>query len=121
MREFYFRDETDPNYIPNVLEISNEIEALIYQIKMTLGTSKGEVLGSSQFGANIDDILFSVNYNPKAWKMKMMEQLKTYSQLAREYNIDLNSKLLRNGYQDTGIIDISINGKSIMGFAYDNK
>lgn len=121
MREFYFRDELDPNYIPNVLEISHEIEALIYQIKMTLGTSKGEVLGASQFGANIDDILFSVNYNPKAWKMKILDQLKTYSQLAREYNVGIDSKLLRNGYKDTGIIDISINGQSIMGFAYDGK
>ena len=121
MKEFYFRDETDPNYVPDVLEISHEIEALIYQIKMTLGTSQGEVIGSSKFGGNLDDILFSVNYNPNAWKPKIMEQLQTYSQLARENTLVISSKSIQNGYQDIGILDVAINGKSVMGFAYNGK
>jgi len=121
LKEFYFRDEQDPNYMPDVLEISNEIECLIYQIKMTIGTSRGDILGTTQFGANVEDMLFITNYNPEAWKYKIREQLEMYSLLAREYKITLNAVSYNDGYKDYGILDIGINGKSIMGFAFDNK
>lgn len=121
MKEFYFRDELDPNYIPDLLETSNEIEALIYQIKMTLNTSKGSVLGSTQFGASLEDLLFITNYNQNNWKAKVNEQLNAYSMLAREYKIDIDTVKYTQGYSDIGLIDIKINNKSIMGFAFDNK
>jgi len=121
MKEFYFRDDLDPNYIPDLLETSNEIEALIYQIKMTLNTSKGSVLGSTQFGASLEDLLFITNYNQNNWKAKVNEQLNAYSMLAREYKIDIDTVKYTQGYSDIGLIDIKINNKSIMGFAFDNK
>jgi hypothetical protein len=88
---------------------------------MTIGTSRGDILGTTQFGANVEDMLFITNYNPEAWKYKIREQLEMYSLLAREYKITLNAVSYNDGYKDYGILDIGINGKSIMGFAFDNK
>lgn len=121
MREFYLRDDNDPNYIPDILETSNEMEALVYQIRMTIGTSSGEVLGETLFGADPEDMLFATNYNIDAWNNKLLEQLKKYSMVAREHNLEVNTVTMTDGYKDVGILDIKINGKSIIGFAFDGK
>ena len=52
LQEFYFRDETDPNYVEDTYRVSDELESLIYQIRMTMGTTQGEVLGEPGFGVN---------------------------------------------------------------------
>ena len=58
LAEFYFRNADDPNYIEDILEVSDEIEILIYQIKMVLLTNQGEVLGEPKFGGELQKILF---------------------------------------------------------------
>lgn len=119
MREIYFRDESDPNYIPDILEVSNEIEALIYQLRMILGTSNGEVLGQVGFGANMEDMLFAYDFNPELFNAGLIEQTNLYSELARSYNLQFSvKKIQQDRHRDLGLVDIAINGKSIFGFIY---
>jgi hypothetical protein len=50
MRDFYIVSDFEPGYDPNKLEVSSDLESTIQQIKMTLFTRKGEVLGDPGFG-----------------------------------------------------------------------
>ena len=58
MIDFFFRDPTDPNYRTGIYESSDEIENTITQIRMTLLTKKGEVLGEPDFGFDATGYLF---------------------------------------------------------------
>jgi len=46
LRDFYLRPETDPAYRPEQLEVHEDLESALQQIKMTLFTKKGEVLNN---------------------------------------------------------------------------
>jgi hypothetical protein len=119
LQEFYFRDDTDPNYIPDTFRVSDELEALVYQIRMTMGTTQGEVLGEPGFGVNPEDLLFHVNYDVQALTDVIYYQLEKYSSLAKSYNITIDPVKYNDGYREVGIYDIKVNGKSLIGYSYD--
>jgi hypothetical protein len=48
MKDFYFRPVEDPNYKTDIFESINDIENTVSQVRMTLLTRKGEVLGENQ-------------------------------------------------------------------------
>ena len=64
MIDFYFRAPGDPNYNPDLLSCSNDIENTIEQIRMTLLTKKGEVLGEPNFGLDTTKYLFEFEGYP---------------------------------------------------------
>ena len=63
-RDFYLRDENDPSFDSDQIEVYDELEACINQVKMTLLTNKGEVLGEPDFGIQIENYLFDFDINP---------------------------------------------------------
>ena len=65
-RELYMRPPDDPAYKDGILEVSEEIEILLNQIKMILLTDQGDVLGAPDFGMSLEDMLFSFDANEYA-------------------------------------------------------
>jgi len=116
MQEFFIRPETDPNYSDDILSISNEIEALIYQMSMVLLTSTGEVLGSYNFGMSLTEQLFSYGFEPKVYTNALVDQTNTYCELARNYAIDYAVNKIKDGeHKYAVVINAIINGKSTFG------
>lgn len=62
MVDIYNKIPTDQNYKAQV-ETIDEVEQILSQIKMVLGTHKGDILGEPMFGVDINQYLFSMNYN----------------------------------------------------------
>ena len=58
LRDFYTRTTDDSKYLSDRVEVSDDLESAIQQVKMTLFTKKGEVLGEPDFGVDIDSYLF---------------------------------------------------------------
>ena len=88
MLDFFFRDPTDPNYRTGIYESSDEIENTITQIRMTLLTKKGEVLGEPNFGFDATGYLFefegdSLDHIEKAAD----EQIHNYVMMSKIYTI----------------------------------
>ena len=63
MRELYMKDKEDPAYKEGILEISDEVDMIVTQIKMILYTKPGEILGAPDFGVALEDQLFVFNIN----------------------------------------------------------
>ena len=61
--DFYVRTNGDPNYDPTKIHSESEVAQLIGQIETLLFTNRGEVLGEPEFGANLEDLVYSLNYN----------------------------------------------------------
>ena len=50
IKEIYIRDDKDPYYDPKIIDYQNEVESVISQIRMILGTLNGQVFGDYDFG-----------------------------------------------------------------------
>ena len=64
VRDFYMRDENDPQFRADQIEVYDDVESCISQIRMTLLTRKGEVLGEPNFGLNLEGYLFDFELDP---------------------------------------------------------
>lgn len=121
LSDLYFRSKDDPNYVEGVLETSNEIECLLNQIFMIIKTNSGEVLAGPYFGGNVDETLFSTAGSIHEFKQKIVEQINTYSLISQKYNIDVLPNTYDDGYQQTAVLDISVEGHNLLGFMINNE
>ena len=88
MLDFFFRDPTDPNYRTGIYESSDEIENTITQIRMTLLTKKGEVLGEPDFGFDATGYLFEFEGESLDRIEKVAdEQIHNYVMMSKLYTI----------------------------------
>ena len=88
MLDFFFRDPTDPNYRTGIYESRDEIENTITQIRMTLLTRKGEVLGEPNFGFDATGYLFEFEGESLDHIEKVAdEQIHNYVMMSKVYTI----------------------------------
>lgn len=112
--ELYIKHIGDPNYEPNQVHIGNEIQQLITQIETVLFTNRAEVLGSPDFGCNLEDLIYSLGLNEQQIKTTIDSQLQTYCPLARKYNVESNISFLQGTVRDIAYVDITIDSKYLV-------
>lgn len=62
IHEIYCKMNSDRNFEPKH-ETMSEREQILQQIKVIFGTKPGQVLGSYNFGINLEQYLFRMNYD----------------------------------------------------------
>jgi hypothetical protein len=87
LRDFYLRPESDPAHRPDQLEIYDELESTLQQIKMTLFTKRGEVLGEPNFGVDVEKYLFEFSIDPFALTRDAQNQINSYVTETRKRTI----------------------------------
>jgi hypothetical protein len=123
MIDFYFREPGDPNYIPNQLSCTNDIENTIEQIRMTLLTKKGEVLGEPDFGLDVTKYLFEFEGSAlEPLEKEADDQIQNYVMMSRKYAIKTGAFTLDDmgdPYKTAIGLDISIDGARSFAALYD--
>ena len=120
IREIYIRDEKDPNFIPGVIDYSNEVERVISEIKMILGTQKGQVLGNYDFGVDLDYIVFNTKRSAEEVAKEINEQINMYVDKGDNMTVNVEVSFGDSGMgYDYAVIDIIINGQKTIGFLLD--
>ena len=109
------RDSTDPQYQSDVLEQSSEIETIIAEIKMILFTKQGDVLGSYNFGYNLEDNLFLFNLNASELRNQLLNQISQFCPTAFNYGLDLDVSFYQGTTRDICLIDIYLNKQKVTG------
>lgn len=87
VRDFYMRSESDPRFVPDQIEVYDELEACLTQVKMTLFTNKGEVLGEPEFGLSIEKYLFEFDVDPFELTKEAQIEIDTYIPEAKKRKI----------------------------------
>lgn len=87
IRDFYMRSEDDPKFVQDQIEVYDELESCISQIRMTLLTNKGEVLGEPNFGVEMERYLFDFEIDPYALSDIAQEQINAYVTESRKRKI----------------------------------
>ena len=119
-KEIYIRDESDPFYAPTLIEYANEVENVISQIRMILGTKPTEMVGDPAFGVDIEYAVYNTKHSAEIIANSIREQIETYVNHSDKISIDVDVKFGDSGKgYDYSIIDISLNGVKAIGFLVD--
>ena len=120
IKEIYLRDETDPYYDPTMIDFANEVEDVITQIKMVLGTDPGQVLGDYEFGVDLDYMVFGTRKNAEQVTEQIRKQIQSYVKHGPNISIDCQTNFGKDWKgRDYAIVDIYINGSKSIGFLVD--
>lgn len=120
VKEIYIRTPEDPNFVPNVIDYSNEVESTLSQLKMIMGTSKGDVFGTYDFGLDLNYLVFGTKLPKEDIRQKLLDQIVSYGNISKNISLDVDIKFGQSGYgYDYAIVDIAINGKKTIGFLVD--
>jgi hypothetical protein len=118
LADIYTRIEGDPSFVPDKIEITENLEYLVIQIEMILFTRRGDVLGDDGFGASLDDLIFSTNLSGSAIENIVRDQIKSYVPLANTYNVDTRCEFYKGVEKDTAVLDIVIDGTTVIGMTF---
>lgn len=114
-RELYLRDPSDPAFNSGVMEVSDEVEMVISQIKMILFTKPGEILGAPDFGVNLEDQLFVFNANEFNLRSMLEDQVVKFVPLSERYHIRFSVNFVKGTVRDICLIDVHVNGNPAFG------
>ena len=109
LRDFYTRTLEDPKYLGDRLEVSDELESAIQQVKMTLFTKKGEVLGEADFGLNMEGYLFEYSINPTSLSQEATGQINKYVSEARKRQISVSPSIYQDEKANRDIFVLLVN------------
>jgi len=88
MIDLYIRSPEDPNFIPDKLSSIDDIENTVQQVRMTLLTKKGEVLGEPDFGLETTKYLFEFEgVSLSVLEKEADEQIHNYVMMSKIYVI----------------------------------
>ena len=120
VKEIYIRTPNDPNFVPNIIDYSNEVESTLSQLKMILGTNKGDVFGTYDFGLDLNYLVFGTKLPKEEIRQRLLDQIVSYGNISKNISFDIDINFGQSGYgYDYAIIDITINGKKTIGFLVD--
>lgn len=121
IRDFYMRPESDPRFRPDQIEVYDEIEACINQVKMTLLTRKGEVLGEPQFGLQIEQYLFDFDVDSNSLSEEAQSQVTSYVTEAKKRQVKIEPGYSQDDKgREIYILKIEIDGRrSPFAILYD--
>ena len=116
--DVYLRLPSDPNYVSNFIEVEDEVSNFVQRIEMILTTIPGEVLGSPDFGINLESYLWNPYVTSGSIKNSIMSQIRTYcvyNQANIPFSIDVN--FIKGDIVDGIVIDILIDGRKTLGIS----
>ena len=113
--ELYIKTIGDPNYDKNGVDVENELSQLLIQIETILFTNQGDVLGDSNFGANLEKMIYSFNLNEFEIKRAVEDQIDMYCSLAKKYNTKVDVKFARGEVRDMAQLNITVDSKYLIG------
>lgn len=119
--DFYIRPEGDPNFIPGVMVLNDHTEALVAQLKMTLLTNHGEVLGDVNFGFSSFDYLFDTNdVDINSIEHKSMQQINDYVTLSKKTEVKTTAVVYEmDKYRNAIGLDIQVGDEGKFGILFD--
>ena len=114
LKDFYMRSDGDPKYKKGILQVSDETEEAVSQIKMTLLTEKGEVLGEPEFGLDVNKYLFDFETDPFGLSNQATSQVERYVSASKFKNIEIKpSKFTDDRDREVFVLEVNINGDKI--------
>jgi len=113
--EFYIKKYGDPKFDNSQMEIDDEITELLIQLETMLFTTKGSVLGSPEFGLNLDDYVYSFRYNDNMLVKLIREDINRFIPLSKKYSVEVTADFTDEVDRHLVFISIVVDAKYQVG------
>jgi hypothetical protein len=113
--DIYTREPEDPLYVPNVLEVKNDLDVLLGQIRMLLFTKPGDVIGELNFGIDIESQVFALNVSNLKLEEDIRNQIYTHCSFAENFDVKVKVSFFYGTTRDICLIDIFVDGTKYLG------
>jgi len=113
--ELYIKTSGDPNFDASQMQADEEIQMMLTQIETLIFTTRGDVMGSPDFGLNIEDYIYSFRYNDTMLKGMIESNINTYIPLAIKYPVYVNVEFMQETERNLVYIDISVDNRYGIG------
>ncbi len=116
--DFYIRYPGHPSFSDTDLIEDDIVRVIVMKVEMLLFTSKGEVIGDPNFGADLDRLLFETKVSADYVKKNIVEQLVTYIPELNgiEYSLDVQFTQNPENYSDMMFIDFKVRDVEINAY-----
>ena len=121
IKEIYCKMPSDAGYVRNI-ECDDEAYNILQQIKVVLGTKKGEILGTYGFGVDLQKFLFNYNIPKDEILLAINAHLASYVYYdTTKYNVYVDVEYGHNDGEitDYALVDVYINEKACLGILVD--
>lgn len=113
VKDLVIRYPGHPKYDPTRIVEDDEIEVIVQKLEMILFTNKGEVLGDSNIGCNLEYYLWQTNVTSGTLKNKVNEQIATYIPELIQLGYSLDVLLYEGTLRDILYLNFIIKGYNI--------
>ena len=107
IRDLNIRGEEHPKYKSDRIFEERQIEVIIQKLEVMLFTNKGDVLGDSDFGSNLEYYLWSTNVPVSRMERDIQEQIDEYIPELNNYDYTLSLDLYEGTHRDILYIDLA--------------
>jgi hypothetical protein len=113
--DLYLRIPSDPNYSELEIEVDDSLQLFLQEIEMILTTRKGDVLGDPDFGANLEDFVWST-YSSIEIQNRIHQQISKYCyELSNKIPYSVNVQFVQGEIYDSILVDVEIDGTTMIG------
>lgn len=110
MIDLYFKNENDMNFDDEMLDDETEIGNLTSQIRMILFTERGDVLGESGLGLNLESLIFESNLSKDKILSILARQVQLYLVYdTKKYEVTFDVEFFRGTVRDIALLKVFIN------------
>jgi len=113
--EIYNRTSGDPNFNPGQIEVHDEIMEFIQEIEMIMFTRRREVIGHKMFGANLEDVIYSLNATNGEIESLIQKQIIHYVPLASRIPFTVTCRFMKGQVRDLAVVDVIIDNTYTLG------
>jgi hypothetical protein len=112
-KDIYIVYEGHPRYNSEYVIENNVINVIIQKLEMLLFTKKGEVLGDSNMGCNIEYYLWETKVPVKQIRKIIIDQIVEYIPELTQMDYDITLEIFDGTIQDIMKINITIKDYSV--------
>jgi hypothetical protein len=110
MPDIYTRTDDMINYQPDLLEVDDDLSLLVLQLENLLFTQPRKVLGSSNFGIDLEGMLFNLMLNESYVQGRVTTAISNFCPLRETYQIDVKVNFYQGEVSDIGEVLITVDG-----------
>jgi hypothetical protein len=113
VKDFVIRYPGHPKYQEGRIVEDDEVEVIVQKLEMILFTNKGEVLGDTNIGVNLEYYLWQTKITTGNLKNKIDEQIAIYIPELINLGYTLNVNLYEGTLRDILFLNFTIKGYNI--------
>lgn len=113
VKDLVIRYPGHPKYEPDRIVEDDEVQVIVQKLEMILFTNKGEVLGDTNMGCNLEYYLWQTKITMGNLKSKIEEQIGIYIPELITLGYTLNIYLYEGALRDILNLDFVIKGYNI--------